>query len=182
MSNFVTRKHSYPVRCEICHKSDKYNPVINKCSRCSTYKISYFVKKKNVIEKYKEYFPNTNPVIRTSKLIIGGFFCCFCSIVLLVSLQGITNRYIKGSLVSFIGFLPLWIIYFEMNLRAILLNLLELVLYSVLGIFIWGLMGFYCYGFLLFITLEQGLLAGSIIGAIIKTLYILLVKVETHEL
>jgi hypothetical protein len=34
MSKLVIQKESQPIRCEICHKTDEYDFLLNKCNRC----------------------------------------------------------------------------------------------------------------------------------------------------
>lgn len=35
MSSFTIRQRTYPLRCEVCHQTDQFQPLANYCTRCS---------------------------------------------------------------------------------------------------------------------------------------------------
>jgi hypothetical protein len=51
MDGFAIQNESDPVRCEICHQSDQFNPKENSCERCRVLKGTRMTKKRvNIIE------------------------------------------------------------------------------------------------------------------------------------
>ena len=68
----TVRKESFPVRCDICHQSDQFDPKKGLCSRCS-----------NLLLPIHIDIPKTEPKLKESFFDIltfgwvGGFICGF---------------------------------------------------------------------------------------------------------
>src|SRR5262245_37352952 len=59
MNKVNFKRETYPTRCEICHRSDLFNPISNYCNRCSNYR-NLIIDENNTKDtvKNKRYYSN----------------------------------------------------------------------------------------------------------------------------
>src|SRR5689334_5469458 len=68
MSELQLKAESFPVRCEICHQADRFDPETNSCLRCDAYNLPNKVATKN-----HNYSIPRALFTAATETILGGF-------------------------------------------------------------------------------------------------------------
>jgi hypothetical protein len=103
--SITIRKESLPARCEICHKSDEFDPVTGQCRRCESLvpPFSITVKKKR----------SSNPYINYSGVDSGPSALAIIS--MFIGVIAIVPGIFLGSLAAVLGVLAALLGWIELN-------------------------------------------------------------------
>lgn len=82
MPEIKLKNEGLPIRCEICHQPDLFDPFSNHCLRCSTLILDYQSHKSSISPYYVNLLNNCKSILKNFSLSIGEI----CAIALMLSL------------------------------------------------------------------------------------------------
>jgi hypothetical protein len=181
MKEFSLKIEKLETKSEICHLNDDFDAVNNACRRCSNVTIE-----KNIInvdkKRYKNVTLKNNLVKNIFKLIVSGALSTILSIVLYVATDVYVSTCLRGVIIFFIGFLPVWVIYYKIGFKLILESLLDILIFVAFGGLIGSLLGVYHFGLFVQFHVEIGLFIGAFVGSVVKTFALLFQLVEQKKI
>jgi len=170
MSELQLKAESFPVRCEICHQADRFDPETNSCLRCDAYNLPI-----NSISKNYNFSTVRAIFTATYETVLGGFAGTFvgatAGIIILNFLEemlGINLRINELQILpaALIGFF-LGITILEGDKKLILKSIIDLTLWAAIGLMV-GLLT------TTFLGPSKGMIAFDImIGAGLRRIYTL---------